>query len=254
MRHHGDWVPRPSLPGVTLSHLPLSGLLAPWLGACLAGQAHPEEMLHALGTDEVLHRVHGLTPEPVGLVVALTELRALGAGWVGLALPVPGDLVGLAGPAALNADAVDVGEAVLVRTRDAAVALVPDEGLEAVTWAAQPAHPPRPLDPTEAGQALRLDLHRTTELLVDLDVARWQPEIADVLTSLRERPAEPLPTSYDARRRALVDRAAMCLEIVELARDAESAAVSAVELARRRDALEPLGRAARHALVAACSG
>ncbi|WP_188777826.1 hypothetical protein [Marmoricola endophyticus] len=234
--------------------LPVSALLAGWLGACLSGGAHPEEMLDALGTDEVLHRVTGLAPDPLTLVMTVAELRARGARWVGLALPVPGDPVGLAGPADVNAAALDAGQAVLVRTGDVAVALVPEEAEEAVTWLARPAATPRPLDPGEAGQALRLDLHRTTAQLVDLDVARWSPEVADALMALRDGTALPLPPSYDARRRAAVERAVTCLAIVDLARESESAAVSAAEIERRRSALDPLERSARHALVAACSG
>lgn len=239
---------------MTHGRLPVSGLLAAWLGSCLSGEAHPEEMLHAIGTDEVLHRVHGLAAAPLTLVMALAELRALGASWAGLALPVPGDLVGLAGPAEVNAEVLEVGEAVVVRTAGGALALVPDETPEAVGWAVRAANPPRPLDPAEAGQRLRLDLQHTTSVLVDLDVARWQPEIADVLMAIRDRTGLPLPPSYDARRRAVVEQASTCLEIVDLARDSDSAAVTAAEIERRRAALDPLERSARHALVAACSG
>lgn len=235
--------------------LPVSGVLSGWLGACLAGRAQPDEMLHALdaSTGEPLgHLVTGLDPEPLSLVLALGRFRSVGATGAALALPVPGDLAGLAGPPEFNQRALEAGEAVLVV--GAGLGLVPEAAADVLTWHAVPAERPRPLDPREAAGVLRTALLEATHRLVELDVARWQPEIADALTNLHHRASAPLPSGLDPALVASVDRATLCLEIVELARSSEGAAVSAHEMDARHAALIPLGRAARHALVAACSG
>jgi hypothetical protein len=234
-----------------VSFLPPSGLLAGWLAACLDGLAHPEEMLGALGSD-TLHLVAGLEDEPVSLVLALGALRRRGATGAALSLPVPGDLVGLAGPPEFNERALEAGEAVLVP--GTGLGLLPEPGEEVVTWHAAPAERPRPLDPQEAGATLRTTLIEVTHLLSELDVARWQPDIADVLSNLHHRSAAPLPPHFAPSRVATVERAVLCREIVALAQEVEGGAVSAFEIDARRAALAPLDRAARHALVAACSG
>lgn len=234
-----------------VSFLPLSGLLAGWLSACLAGRAHPEEMVEALGSD-ALHLLTGLDDEPLSLVLALGALRRRGATGAALALPVPGDLAGLAGPPAFNEQALDRGEAVLVI--GAGLGLVPEVGDDVVTWHAAQAERPRPLDPQEADAMLRTTLIEVTHRLVELDVARWQPEIADALSNLHHRLGASLPPHFAASRAATVERAALCREIVALAQESEGGAVSAFEIDARRAALAPLDRAARHALVAACSG
>lgn len=234
-----------------MSSLPLSGLLAGWLGACLDGRSHPEEMLQSIGA-RTLHLVTGLDDEPVSLVLALGALRRRGATGAALALPVPGDLVGLAGPPAFNVQALEAGEAVLVT--GAGVGLVPHLAHDVVAWHAAPAERPRPLDPQEAGATLRTTLAEATNRLVALDVARWKPEIADALSNLHHRGPAPLPPHFAGSRASIIECAVLCREIVALAGQGDGAEVSAFEVDARRDALQPLDRAARHALVAACSG
>ena len=73
-----------------------------------------------------------------------------------------------------------------------------------------------------------------TRRLVDLDVASWQPDIPDLLMNLRHRAPLPLPPGYDARRVETVERAVLCLDIVELARSEDGGAVSAYEMEHRR--------------------
>ena len=101
---------------------------------------------------------------------------------------------------------------------------------------------------------LRTTLVEVTRRLVDLDVASWQPEIPDLLMNLRHRPRLPLPPRHDARRVETVDRAVLCLEIVALALRATAARCRRTRCAQRRAALGDLDRAARRALVGACSG
>lgn len=229
-----------------VSDVPASVLLSSWLSACLAGGLSTEGMEQAMSGE--LHLVVGLGPDPLSPVLALGALRSAGASGACLALPVPGDPAGLAGPSDFNAEALDAGEAVVVT--GAGVGLVPEHGVEVVTWHARPAHRPRPLDPGEATVNLRLALAAATAALVDLDVARWQPEIVDALTNLRHRRAVLLPPTLPPRATETVERALMCLEIVALAREEAGDSLTAHEMAARRTALDPLDRAARAALVA----
>jgi hypothetical protein len=167
-----------------------------------------------------------------------------------LALPVPGDLLGLGGPSALNIAALEAGEAVV----SGPVALVPELDARTVVWRAYDAGPATYVDERETALELRTTLTEVTRNLVELDVVSWQPEIPDLLMNLRQRPRLPLPPGLDPRRVETVDRAVLCLEIVALARTDDGGAVSSYEASRRREALGDLDRAARRALVGACSG
>ena len=196
--------------------------------------------------------VVGLDEEPLALVLAVGAMRRRGATGCSLALPVPGDPAGLAGPPAFNTRALDAGQAVVLR--GAGLGLVPEPAPHGITWRAEEAREPPPTDPAQTGGDLRRVLVETTQRLVELDVARWRPEIADVLTDLRHSGAAPSRRSPGPRVAETVDRALVCREVVGLATENEGGAVTAAEIEARRLALVPLERAARHALVAACSG
>ena len=124
------------------------------------------------------------------LVTGLGRLRAAGADALGAALPAEGDPVGLGGPAAFNAAALEAGEAVVAL--DAAGfalhGLVPDRVGAAVTWQVMPAERRQLPDVGEADRALRAALPEAADALAALDVARWRPEVADRLMNLRHRP------------------------------------------------------------------
>ena len=111
-----------------------SARMAWWLSAWLRGDAGPDDLLDAVVGDDAAHDVSGLADEPLPLVLALGRLRAAGARTAGLALPSPGDPVGLGGPREFNAAALDMGEAVLLE--GAGLGLVPHR-------AGRPAAPPR---------------------------------------------------------------------------------------------------------------
>ena len=221
----------------------MSALLAIWLGAVRAGVASPDDLAKMVRGDDPRHLVVGLDD-----VLELHELPSSLTGQVSLALPVPGDPVGLGGPASFNLAAMETGEAVVVGP----VGLVPVEDARTVVWTAHPADPVPWVDERETAAELRLALADVTRRLVDLEVADWQPDIPDLLLNLRHRAPLPLPPGYDARRIETTERAVLCLDILELARSGEGGAVSAYEMDRRRAALDELGRAARRALVGAC--
>ena len=103
--------------------------------------------------------------------MALVRLPSRLRGVASLALPAPGDLLGLGGPATLNVAALEAGEAVVVGD----VALVPEVDARTVVWRAHPADRVPWIDERETGIELRTALAEVTRRLVDLDVAAWQP-------------------------------------------------------------------------------
>jgi hypothetical protein len=210
-------------------------------------------LVDAVLADDATHAVAGL-PGADGtetLVGALARLRALGAPGFGAAFPAEGDPVGLGGPPAFNADALDVGEAVVVSGVE--VGLVPHRTGAATVWTAHPAQRRQLPDVGEADRELRAALLASAEALAALDVARWRPEVADQLMNLRHRPALSAPGGVPARCIDLAGRGLQATGIVELALEDDGAAISAYEIEQRRAALVPLDRAGRRALVAACS-
>lgn len=230
-----------------MGSLPVAAVLATWLDAFRAGDVGPDDLADAVRGDDPRHLVSGLTD---GDPLELHQLPALLDGPVSLALPAPGDLLGLGGPQELNLAAMDAGQAVVV----GAVGLVPFEDARTVVWSTFRAEPVPWVDERETAIELRTTLAEVTRRLVDLDVASWQPEIPDLLMNLRHRPPLPLPPGIDARRVETIDRALLCLEIVALARSGEGGAVSSYEMQQRAAALGDLDRAARRAVVGACSG
>jgi hypothetical protein len=234
--------------------LPLSAHLAVWFSAWIAGRVSLDEARDAVVGDDAEHHVAGLPGEPdvVPLILAFGKLRASGVTTAGLALPRPGDPLGLGGPAPFNSAALEQEEAVVLE--GAEHGLVPHRAGAGVVWQCHGAASRRQVpDPSEADTALRQQVLAAADTLAALDVARWRPEVADELMALRQTPDLDLPAGMAPRAVRLLGLASRCCRIVELALVDDGGAVSASEAERRRAALEPLDRAARRALVAACS-
>ncbi|MDX6245380.1 MAG: hypothetical protein QOE76_3103 [Frankiales bacterium] len=250
-----------------------AGRLSAWASAWLAGAVSYDDAVSSVIRDRV-HHVSGLPghPDQVPLGWALTELRTNGVLAVRLALPVPGDLVGLPGPDWLRRAALDVGTAaVAVAGPDAVgLALVPrreEHGNESegrtvtVAWTALVAEPlglDGYLPLREADQDLTEALRESTESLLSLDVARWRPELTEALTDLRRTSRSGrdegswLPPGYPARARLLLSRAAQLGRVVELATaDDPGGSLTAAEVNGRRAALASLERAVRRARLSA---
>jgi hypothetical protein len=223
--------------------------LALWCDAWLRGAASLDDAADHVGSGQVVHLVDvGEGPEP--LIVGLGRLRGLGATGAGVALPVPGDPVGLAGPAAFNQAALEAETAVLLD--GAGAGLVPEHVGSSTTWHLLPAATRRPtLDPGEADRGLRAALPRAADELAALDVARWRPEVADALLNLRRQQHLDLPPHVQPRAARMLVLGLRCLDIVVLATQDDGGSVTAQEADRRRQALEGLGAAARRAVVAA---
>jgi hypothetical protein len=105
----------------------------------------------------------------------------------------------------------------------------------------------------EADRALRAALPEAADTLAALEVARWRPEVADRLMNLRHRPRMVAPAGVPPRCAELAARGLQALDIVALALADDGGALTVAEAESRRAALQPLGRAARRALVAAAS-
>ncbi|MCL2541466.1 MAG: hypothetical protein FWE71_03290 [Nocardioidaceae bacterium] len=228
--------------------LPVSARLAWWGTAWLDGAIGPDELLDAVLGADVAHVVVGDEP---GLVPYLARQRSAGASAIAAVFPAAGDPVGLRGPRDLSTAAIDAGEAVLLL--GAGAGLVPGAVGRAVEWTPYSAHRRPPPDLGEADRGLRSALLTAARDLAALDVGRWRPEIADELIDLRASERLHAPPGVPPRCVDLAGRALRMWQVVELASSDDGAAVSAGEMARRREALDPLDRAARLALTAAFS-
>ena len=234
----------------------------------LRGDVAPDEAVAAVSGQGVTHRFTGLPGEDgaAGLTLALGRLRGLGFRGLALALPVPGDLAGLAGPPELSAEAIDAGEVVLaladVPARTPAVALLPQvqsgapprSGPPGVTWTWHSAWPPAlGASLADSERELTGALRDATTLLTTLDVARGDPAAAAVLARLRSGAAaqDALPPGFPPRAYRVLTSAARVGAIVALAAASPGGAVTGPEQRARADALRPLAAASRRALCAA---
>jgi hypothetical protein len=236
------------------SVLPVSARFALWFSAWSSGAVSLDDARDAIVGDDTAHHVLGLPDQEdaVPLILALGLLRTEGGKAASLALPVPGDLLGLAGPADFNVEVVETGEGVVVLGAD--LGLVPHAVGSAVQWQCLPATGQTQVpDPSEADAHLRQTLLRTAEQLADLDVARWRPEVADELMALRRHVDLAFPTGMAPRAVRLAGLSTRCRAIVELALEDDGASITAAEADSRVQVLRPLDHAARRGLVAACA-
>lgn len=237
--------------------------------AWLSGSLSLPDLVRRVSGDDEPHQVEDVPGADAALPLAdalLTLVEGGTAAWT-LALPVPGDPLGVAGPRTVVEAAVAAQEAALVHGAGGGptYALVPlvcafgppgDEG-HLVTWRCLPAA--APADPpglAEADRALRTAVLAAAEELATLDVAAWRPELGALLAGVRSAAAvEPLPGCYPPPAQALAARASRLLAVVGLALGADGSesggARSAAAASARRTALLPLDRAARYGLVAA---
>lgn len=251
--------------GMRVSH-PSASVVA-WGNAWLTGHIGLDEAVDAV---ERLSGPHVAADIPGGsgempLRTGLAALRMSGLSALRLALPAPGDPLGLTGPPAFNAAAIDAGEAVLASLGDRTLGLIPAEDRRGSSyvgtrWAVheiQAAAADTPLLP-EADHRLTLAVREATEALMTVDGAlEWRPEIAEALVALREshhhEQVGGLAPGYPARAHRVAALAGRLAVVVDLARVTEGTALSAAQVRRRAQALRDLDHAVRRAQVAACN-
>nr|MBA3782762.1 hypothetical protein [Nocardioides sp.] len=117
-----------------MTSLPDAARLAWWGTAWLRGLVVTDLLLDGVTGADAVHEVRDTSTggPPMTLLDALLDVRNGGGDSLGLALPVEGDLLGLGGPAALNTDALEMGEAAV--SGAAGIALVPHRVGRAVQW------------------------------------------------------------------------------------------------------------------------
>ncbi|WP_018654065.1 hypothetical protein [Actinomadura flavalba] len=234
--------------------------LVAWGNAWLTGHVGLDEAADAV--ERVAGpQMLGTAPAEVPLRRGLGDLRVAGLHGFRLALPRPGDPLGLTGPPAFNARALDAGAAVVAALRDRPLGLVPADDLRGssyvgVRWEPCDAAGTEPDVPSlaDAERQLTLTMRDATEALLTVEGARGvPPEIADALTDLRDAgPADhPLAPGYPARAHRVAALAGRLSLVVDLARRMEGG-LTAEQIQRRDGALRLLDAAVRRALVAAC--
>lgn len=243
--------------------LPRSAVLAAWLGA----GGDTVAAVRAVQGDDEPHTV-----QVEGRTISLTEYLApllVAAGGapgsdVACVLPIPGDPVGL-GPRVAT-QAIEAGEAMLLRGADGCRALVPRvrrfgselEPGHHVSWQVTPVLDWRRAvqgaigSPQQADRALQTGLAEATEALVQLDVARWSP-VGEQVERVRDAalPTHQLPPRLSGPRLRMLGTAARVRAIVALAAADPVPSPSVFVADQRSTALREIDRAARRALSAA---
>jgi hypothetical protein len=238
--------------------LPRSARLVVWTNAWLSGCAALDDVLDAVRGDDEPHDVAGVG----GLAGALGGLRANGCSAMRLALPAPGDPLGVYGPAATIRAVVAAGEAAVAV--GANHCLVPDirefgppgDRGHLVSWRSSPvdAMPAAVESLADAERELKEALIRAASALSALNVASWRPEVGEALADLRSgNGADRLPEPYPARAQAVYLQAARLAAVVRIALQDDGAAATTHAAEARREALRPVASTARRALVAACN-
>ncbi len=245
--------------------------LVTWGNAWLSGTVALDDLLDGVRGDDVAHTV-SLPPRGVDVAAstgagarmaavvealpvpfALAQLRRQGTTALHLALPVPGDPLGLAGPPATTEAVVAAGEGVLAE--GAGLALVPALVGAGVQWSALPAEAPRVLSSrSDAERQLNEGLIAAARELAGLDVARSNPALLRALAaeSAGGR-GDELPPTLPERDLGLLARATRLRTVLAVALADDGGARTTGEAAARREVLVPLDRLVRRALVAACT-
>ncbi|MEV0997406.1 hypothetical protein [Nonomuraea sp. NPDC050202] len=222
---------------------PVCPSLVAWGNAWLSGH---------VGLDEAADHVEAVGGPAVAgdvpLRKYLANLRAEGLRELRLALPAPGDPLGLSGPPSFNSAAVDAGQA--------AVAVLSDRNLGFV---------PHPDRRGSSYRGVRLEVHDAGPVRHDLpSLAEAERELSDAmraaieaLTSVdgpaQDRPEGPgrggeLAPGYPGRAHRV---SALATRLAVVLRVADERGLTSGQVAVRGAALRELDRAVRRALVAA---
>ncbi len=244
-------------------------MLAAWANSWLTGTVSLDDVLDALRAQAafadvgVAHHLYAAdvtaltaldTADAAPLTTSLGMLRKGGAQAFALALPAPGDPLGLGGPRRFTEAATQAGEAVIAE--GAGLGAVPTAIGAGVQWAVSEAVPGTGESLAEADERLAQVILDAQRHLSDRGDEIWRPDSAEAARraggaagSARRAAAASvtaLPPNAPARADRVLARAVTCLQIGQFTRD---------EAAHGRDlAPTPLVRdlssAARRGLVA----
>lgn len=237
-----------------------SGRLVAWGNAVLAGLVSPDTAADRVQAEDRVHRVRR-EDDRATLPLFLATLRPQGVRGLLLVLPVPGDVLGLSGPASFNTAALDAGEAVLLLGEDP-LGLVPAYSRDpdgppgtTTTWCAQSIERRVGTELpslSEAERQLTETLREVTEAMADLDLARWRPQWAEALAGIRAGDGcVGLAPGYPGRAHRVLASAQRISAIAALVESDPDAGVGTGILGTRDALLRQLSRAARHATLAA---
>lgn len=235
---------------------PRAAVLTAWFNAWSADAVDGLGDCPAARADDPVHTGEVTLPgwEPHRLPLGLALATVLGTPAT-CALPVPGDAAGLP-PAAVRALAA--GQAMVLTGAEAAFALVPTSaGTERTVWHATsipvraPAEPPGPSD-IRSRRLLIMELMSDAMAIAQRAAPTTRPDGADaeLRRTLHHLSHVPMPPGSAGAAVELARSSASLLAIVSTAVATLPATEESHEI---RDALRPLGRAARESLAIAFS-
>ena len=235
------------------------GPLAAWLSAWQLGQVGPDEVVDAVTGDDAPHLVSGL-PDSDGEFVGLRDLLVhwrLDGGGVRAVFPTPGDVRGVPGPSGFLGAALEAGEAACGLALGAVPEYLdfsPSSAPPTVIWHVYEVDE-APLDHQQLGDAqydLTSAIREAASALAAADVPGWMDEFGPALRNAR-RAGEHLnlPPGYPSRAVALIAQAERLAAVLEVAAlDPLGGAHDRIGITARSEALRPLERAVRRALLA----
>jgi hypothetical protein len=234
-----------------------SGPLAAWASAWVAGRVSLDQVVDAVTGDDAPHRVAGLRVDVLPLHELLATWRRAGEP-VLVALPAPGDVRGVPGPAPFRAAALDAGEAVAGGGLGAVPEITdyaPSSNPTTVVWqvhAVEPV-PPDPQSVPDAQYELTTAIRECASALVSADVSGAMDGIAEPLQDARRAgDVVNLPPGFPSRAVALLSQAERLQAVLDLAlTDPRGGAVDQAGMRARTDALRPLATAVRRARATA---
>ncbi|TQS25705.1 hypothetical protein FLW16_29395 [Microbispora sp. KK1-11] len=229
---------------------PISATLVAWGNAWLGGHVSLEHALDRVES-EAGPQVVATDDVETPLLAYLVDRRIEGLGAFRLALPVPGDPLGLTGPPAFNGAAIDAGQAVVAVLSGRCLGLVPSadrrgSSYSGIRWtvAEASAVPPDVPSLAEAEQALRTSMMAATEALLGVGGPAQGFPVPDML----DRAGEALAPGYPGRAHRV---GALAARLSAALRLADERGLTSGQIAARGQALRDLDRAVRRARVAA---
>ncbi len=220
--------------------------LSVWANAWSVGRASLDEAVSGARGDDPPSVVVLSDGESEPLILAFRRLfqdnTALAV------LPVPGFLLGLAGPDSFNRASLDCGGAVLT----GAAGLIAQLGADQVVWHLHQITPSHHYETLrEANFRLREALTEAAATFEQTELRPAREALLDELLAAERHPELPLPPTFDDQDERIVSTALHCLRLTKASLTDHAVDQSASAAALRSAALKGLDQAARRVVVAA---